>query len=173
MKILVLVQGTIHPEYHILDGASSCTWQTYNDPDVRIIPYYGCKDLEGNFINVFREQPKDGEFFYDKKFNKLVYGGMDHLLGFLQGSFRENRFAKDIDPRADRFINTLEYCLKHYEFDYVYRTSDSYYVDVRALKEFVSSGIFPTTKVYTGAIFSDAEHKKMDKDWCINFYSWE
>jgi hypothetical protein len=169
MKILVLVQGTIHPEYHILDGASSCTWQTYNDPDVRIIPYYGCKDLEGNFINVFREQPKDGEFFYDEKFNKLVYGGMDHLLGFLQGSFRENRFAKDIDPRADRFVNTLEYCLKHYEFDYVYRTSDSYYVDVRALKEFVSSGIFPTTKVYTGAIFSDAEHKKMDRDWCINF----
>lgn len=170
MKLLILVQGTIHPEYLVLDGASCSTWQIYNDPDIKIISYYGNKDLDGNIINVFRCQPKDEEVIYDDIFNKLIYGGQDfvrhfpeyQLIGF------EGSYSFTDEPRPVKRINTLEYCVKNFEFDYIYLTSDSYYIDVKKLKQFLLDKKVDTTKVYTGAIFSEEVNGKSPR-WCMNY----
>lgn len=153
LKIIILVQGTMHPEFLLLDNTSRATWQQYQDPDINIIPYYGCKDLNNNYLSTFNKVPKDKEFLYDKKFNMLIYGGRDYIKNFLDSGYAIQQFYPDIDPRPERWINTLGYILNNYNFDFIYRTCCSYYLDVYKLKNFIIKNLSNKKRVYTGSIF--------------------
>lgn len=145
----------MNPEYLLLDSASRLTWQQYQDEDIQIIPYYGCKDLNDNYLSVFHKEtiPLDDEFFYDERVNTLIYGGRDYVKNFPMSGYGINDYSPEVDPRLLRWVRTLDYCLKNFEFDFVFRTTDAYYVDVKKLKGLLEENYSGKTKIYTGATF--------------------
>ena len=161
MKLLILIQGTLHPEYFLLDTASRITWQQYQDDDVQILPYYGCTDLDGNYLSPLNRGaiPRNGKFCYDEKFNMLIYGGRDYVKNFPKSGYLNGNFTPDIDPRSNRWVETLEYCLENLNFDFVYRTCDSYYVDVKKLKLLLLNNFVGKKRIYTGSVFAATEGK--------------
>lgn len=157
MKILILSQGTKHPEYILIDSFSKATWQQIELQDVKIFSFYGCRGLDDQPLDQFPNIPDNGEIFVDEKNKELIYGGRDYIQGFPEDPFlpwKKRRFYPDLDPRNERFINVLEYCLKNIEFDFIYRTSDSYYVDVQEVKNHVLNKLPSSSKIYTGNIFT-------------------
>jgi hypothetical protein len=159
MKLLVLIQDTFHPEYSLVSYASRSTYQLYEDDDVMFLPYFGCKDDNGNLLDIFNyiESPKDKEIIYNSKFNYLIYGGVDYCPRYKEYKcnygFSTQTFYPDNDPRNERFINVLDYCIKNYDFDFIYRTTCAYYIDIKQLKENIENYFVNKTKVYTGSIF--------------------
>lgn len=145
----------MNPEYLLLDSTSRATWQQYQDEDIQIVPYYGCKDLNGNYLSVFHKEniPLDDQFYYDKRVNTLIYGGRDYVKDFPMSGGGTSNYSPEIDPRLLRWVRTLEYCLENFEFDFVFRTTDAYYVDVKKLKGLLEDNYKGKTKIYTGPTF--------------------
>ena len=121
-KTIVLNQSTLHPEYSLVDAACRVTWGMEEHEHVKIFHYYGNVSSNGNTIeDVFSCVPPKEGICIDK-FNRLVQNITDRI----------DVSAKDKkeDKRGERLIGALEYCLNNFEFDYIYRTTCTSYIDI-------------------------------------------
>ena len=155
MKILIIVQGTKHPHSLLVNSFTKATWMQTKIEDVEIYSFYGCYGYDGLPLDQYETIPEYGEIKLEG--NDIIYGGKDYIKGFPHDKslpWRTKTFYPDVDPRNERFINTLQYCYENFEFDFIYRTSDSYYVDVRELKNHIETRLPSHTSIYTGNVFT-------------------
>lgn len=155
-KLLILSQNTVHSQSLLMDMAGRLTWQMYEHPDIIIKPYYGSLD-RGKPIPVHFWGYQKGEI--GEAYGSIIYGGEDFIPLGPGGPFILGDFSKENDPRADRFIHILEYCVNKYEFDYMYRTGTGYYTDIAKLYKYLE--LLPDEKVYTGSVFCN----KTESPW--------
>ena len=72
MKTIILNQGTLHPDYQDVDNIACTTWGSTQNPDVKVINYYGKYDHNGDLTSKFSNLPEDGEILmYD---NVMICG---------------------------------------------------------------------------------------------------
>jgi len=155
MKILILSQSTKHPHFLLVDSFTKATWMQTKIEDVEIYSFYGCYDYDGTPLDQYETIPEPGQIRLEG--TNIIYGGRDYIKGFPDDPslpWRTKTFYPDVDPRSERFINTLQYCYENFEFDFIYRTGDSYYVDVRELKNHIKDNLPSDTKIYTGSVFT-------------------
>lgn len=160
-KCIVLVQGTSHPGYLDIDNAAINTWQRYHEDNIRVINYYGVLNRDGTIIERFATDIGQYETCESNDGKSIYYGGFDlvetpHYHG-------DGEYKYQGDPRPERFINTLEYCINNYEFDYIYRTGTTYYIDLIYLNELLKN---VPDSTYCGSVFCDTIHKP---GWFGNF----
>lgn len=117
-KVLILNQATVDPNYTVLDYLSRHTWTSNSHPDVRTIHYYGGYDSNHNPISKFPVVPRgETQLVGD---DILVCGTNDTLGDYF-------------DPRGEKLIMALEYCLKHFEWDFMLRICNTSYVHIPIL----------------------------------------
>ncbi|MCP4456863.1 MAG: hypothetical protein GY816_02370, partial [Cytophagales bacterium] len=134
-KIIILSQMTKDPSYQEIQNFSLRTWMNHNNPNVKIINYYGAFDCNGNIFQEFNKEIRKGQAEFINE-NTLVIGTYDKL---------NNSY---FDPRGEKFIIALEYCLKNLEFDFIFRISSTNYIDIQKLSKHLDS--LPRQKVYNG-----------------------
>ena len=142
MKTIILNQGTLHPDYQDVDNMAYTTWGSTQNPDVKVINYYGKYDHNGDLTSKFPNLPEDGEILmYD---NIMICGTYDYRY-----PLDHPHYIINPDARGEKFIMALEYCLKNFEFDYIQRISNTSYVDVKKMQLYLNE--FPRNKIYNGA----------------------
>jgi hypothetical protein len=122
-KILILNQATVDPSYTIIDYLSRHTWTLNSHPDVRTIHYYGGYDNNDNPISKFPLVPKGETQLID---DNILVCGINDTLG--------NYF----DPRGEKMIMAIEYCLKHFEWDFMLRICNTSYIHIPILHRVLS-----------------------------------
>ena len=161
-KTIVLNQSTLHPEYSFVDAACRVTWGMEEHEHVKIFHYYGNVSSNGNTIeDVFSCVPPKEGICIDK-FNRLVQNITDRI----------DVSAKDKkeDKRGERLIGALEYCLNNFEFDYIYRTSVTSYIDINKLYNYTL--LLNKEKIYNGPkYYLEDEWWSMDPNWKASFVS--
>ena len=142
MKTIILNQGTLHPEYEDVDNTAYTTWGSTQNPDVKVINYYGKYNHNGDLTSKFPNLPDDGEvLMYD---NIMICGTYDYRYPVSHPHYTTNH-----DARGEKFIMALEYCLKNFEFDYIQRISNTSYIDVEKMQLYLNE--LPRIKIYNGA----------------------
>ena len=142
MKTIILNQGTLHPDYQDVDNMAYTTWGSTQNPDVKVINYYGKYDHNVDLTSKFPNLPEDGEILmYD---NIMICGTYDYRY-----PLDHSHYTINPDARSRKFIMALEYCLKNFEFDYIQRISNTSYVDVKKMQLYLNE--FPRNKIYNGA----------------------
>lgn len=142
-KIIILNQATLHPNYQGVDDKGKETWRSTNNPDVRVINYYGKYESNGNLTTKFDVLPEDGDvLLYDT--NTLIIGTYDNTY-----PVEHPRHSIIPDARNEKLILALEYCINSFEFDYLLRICNTTYVDVDKMSYYFDT--LPRTKVYDGA----------------------
>jgi len=142
MKTIILNQGTLHPSYQSVDNAAYNTWGSTQNPDVRVIHYYGKYNHHNILTDRFPILPDDGNIILDNQ--TMVIGTYDTTY-----PSEHPRYDIIPDARNEKFILALEYCVKNFEFDYIQRISNTTYVDVEKMQLYLNE--FPKTKIYNGA----------------------
>lgn len=132
-KILILNQATTDQNYALIDGLSRTTWSRRNHPGVKTIHYYGGYDINHEPIKSLPGVPPRGEV--ELYGNTLVCGTNDVLGPYF-------------DPRGEKMIMAIEYCLKHFEWDFMLRICNTSYIDTFKLHKVMSS--LPKEKIYDG-----------------------
>ena len=132
MKTIILNQATLDPSYSGVDKAMRLTWQNIEHPDVKIINYYGS------------DTSSDRQCNYYPDLNNLIINVGDNKDTYID----ENGSEYEFDSRGEKFVLALEYCLKNFEFDYIYRISCTSYIDVHKMYNYLSS--LSREKVYNG-----------------------
>jgi hypothetical protein len=142
-KTIILNQATLHPDYRSVDDIAYTTWGSTKNPDVKVIHYYGKYNQYLNPTDKFPILPKDGEV--------LMIGNNIMVIGTYDCAYPKDhpRFPIIPDPRNEKFILALEYCLNNFEFDYIQRICNTTYVDVEKMQIFFNT--LPKTRVYDGA----------------------
>jgi hypothetical protein len=121
-KIIILNQCTTEPRWQEVDQLGQNTWGKVTHPDVKMFHYYGAFDSNGKPYDRFSNIPNRGEIAILP--NNIMVCGVEDVLG--------NYF----DPRGERYIMALEYCLNNFEFDYIYRTTCTSYIDIYKMYNF-------------------------------------
>ena len=142
MKTIILNQGTLHPSYQSVDNAAYNTWGSTQNPDVRVIHYYGKYNHYNILTDRFPILPDDGNIILDNQ--TMVIGTYDTTY-----PSEHPRYDIIPDARNEKFILALEYCLNNLEFDYIQRISTTSYVDVEKMQLYLNK--LPRTKIYNGA----------------------
>lgn len=144
-RVIIVNQSTFHPKYESIDTTSRETWGSQIIDDVDILNYYAAYDSEGEPIeHKFGTNPPLGE---DKRVgNVLLQGVRDWKAS------RPRRRGED--TRLLRFIRVLEYCVDNYEFDYIYRTGCTSYIDIKKLLKYLDK--VPKEKVYAGSAYCES-----------------
>jgi hypothetical protein len=143
MKTIILNQGTLHPDYQNIDTLAHTTWGSTQNPDVKVINYYGKYDYSWDLTNKFLELPEDGEIIMGEN-NTMIIGTYDTTY-----PPTHPRHSIILDTRNEKFILALEYCVKNFEFDYIQRICNTTYVDVEKMQLYLNQ--LPRTKIYNGA----------------------
>jgi hypothetical protein len=133
-KVLILNQATVDPSYNVMDYLSRNTWTLNSHPDVRTIHYYGGYDSNHNPINKFPVVPRGETQLID---NDILVCGTNDTLGDY------------FDPRGEKMIMAIEYCLKNFEWDFMLRICNTSYIHIPKLHKFLSK--LPKEKIYDGA----------------------
>lgn len=132
-KILILNQATTDPNYTIIDYLSRHTWTLNSHPDVKTIHYYGGYDTNHIPIKKFPIIPKGETQLVN---NDILVCGINDTLG------------PYFDPRGEKMIMAIEYCLKHFEWDFMLRICNTSYIDTFKLHKVMDS--LPKEKIYDG-----------------------
>ena len=159
-KIIILNQSTLHPKYSLIDAACRVTWGMEEHDHIKTFHYYGNVSSKGNIIeDIFSCTPEPGESCLDSN-NRLVQNIKDRVdVGAIN---------KSEDTRAKRLISAFEYCLKNYEFDYIYRVSCTSYIDLKKLYDY--SLTLGKEKIYNGPkYYLEDEGWAMDPNWKSSF----
>ncbi len=123
-KIIILNQCTIDPSYKDVDEAMRSTWQSIKHPYAihdghPLSPALTVEPI--TVINYYgSESLKDKQCTYSADTNTLIINIED-------------------DSQEEKFILALEYCLNNFEFDYIYKTSCTSYIDVIKMYDHISS----------------------------------
>jgi len=133
-KILILNQTTTASPYTIVDYLTKHTWTLNSHPDVKVIHYYGGYDINHNPIDKFPVVPRGEIQLID---NNILVCGTNDVLGDY------------FDPRGEKMIMAIEYCLKHFEFDFLFRMSNTSYIHIPTLHRVLSES--PTEKIHDGS----------------------
>jgi hypothetical protein len=159
-KTIILNQSTLHPKYSLVDAACRVTWGMEEHEHVKTFHYYGNVSSNGNIIeDIFDCVPLKEGICIDK-FNRLVQNITDRV--------NVSATDKREDKRGERLIGALEYCLNNFEFDYIYRTSVTSYVDINKLYNYTH--ILSKEKVYNGPkYYLENEGWAMDPNWKSSF----
>ena len=131
MKTIILNQGTLHPSYQSVDNAAYNTWGSTQNPDVRVIHYYGKYNHHNILTDRFPILPDDGNIILDNQ--TMVIGTYDTTY-----PSEHPRYDIIPDARNEKFILALEYCLNNFEFDYIQRISTTSYVDVEKMQLYLN-----------------------------------
>jgi hypothetical protein len=115
-KIIILNQATSDPRWQNIDQLGQNTWGKITHPDVKMFHYYGAFDMHHNPYDRFSNIPDRGKISILP--NNIMVCGINDCLG------------EYFDPRGERYIMALEYCLNNFEFDYIYRTTCTSYIDI-------------------------------------------
>lgn len=134
MKILILVLSYNQPPYDALMKAQQETWD-----------------------GVYTDQPHHTHTFY-------YYGGEEFRYKTVNAQSAELRFpcTDEYYYMAGKFKKALEFS-ELYEYDYIFRTNSSSYVNKKKLIEF--AGKLPKEKLYCGWTFNDSNH---DNGLCVS-----
>jgi hypothetical protein len=141
-KTIILNQGTLHPDYKNIDDVIYNTYGSTQNPDVKIITYYGKYNHHNILTDRFPMLPDDGNVILDNQ--TMVIGTYDTTY-----PSEHPRYNIIPDARNEKFILALEYCLNNLEFDYIQRISTTSYVDVEKMQLYLND--FPRIKIYNGA----------------------
>jgi hypothetical protein len=142
MKTIILNQGTLHPDYQNIDTLAHTTWGSTQNPDVKVINYYGKYNHHNILTDRFPILPDDGNIILDNQ--TMIIGTYDTTY-----PSSHPRYSIIPDTRGEKFILALEYCLNNFEFDYIQRISTTSYVDVEKMQLYLNQ--LPRTKIYNGA----------------------
>lgn len=134
MRVILLAQGTFHDSYQMINNASMETWMVSSHPNVKMFMY--CGNYGENGV-LYKDLIEPGCVEFGKE---LVCNCTDLSMGVDDD--------KTVDYRSVKFIEALEYCLQNYEFDYIFRTGNTSYVDVNGMYETIDK--LPRTGVYGG-----------------------
>jgi hypothetical protein len=156
-KIVILNQATVHPDWQYIDQAGQNTWGCTTHPDVKMFHYYGAFDSNHQPYSRFSNIPNRGEVIILPN-NIMVCGTNDGLGDYF-------------DPRGEKYILALEYCLNNFEFDYLYRTTCTSYVDIFKMHDYFSK-LDIKEKLYDGArnmynyqyFFVTSYHEMLSRD---------
>lgn len=158
-KTIILTLASISPEYSLVDAAYRTTWGMEEHTDIKIFPYYGNVSTNGNIIeDVFSCYPETDKTCLDNQ-GRLIHNCTDIV--------KVDAVDKSLDTRARRFIGALEYCLKNFEFDFIYRTSHTCYVDVNKLYSYTCN--FTPEKIYSGPRYFLENEWSMEPSWKSSF----
>jgi hypothetical protein len=135
-KILILNKSTTHPHWQNIDQSGQNTWGRTIHPDVKMFHYYGAFDSVHQPYSRFSSIPDRGEVIVLPN-NIMVCGTNDGLGDYFT-------------PLGEKFILALEYCVNNFEFDYVYRTTCTSYIDVFKMHNYFSK-LDVKEKLYDGA----------------------
>jgi hypothetical protein len=141
MKLIVLSQYTLDKRYEEISNLhNDYCLSKFIDLNIPTIKYCGSRayqniksdlDLNIDFNN------KPYKYIQDK--NQLYINCADLL-----------DYTDDIDPRGIKTYYAFKYLLEHFDFDILFRTNCTSYLDVNKIIE--ESKTLPHTKLYTGAI---------------------
>jgi hypothetical protein len=141
MKLIVLSQYTLDKRYEEISNLhNDYCLSKFIDLNIPTIKYCGSRayqttksdlDLDINFNN------NSYKYIQDK--NQLYINCADLL-----------DYTDDIDPRGIKTYYAFKYLLEHFDFDILFRTNCTSYLDVNKIIE--ESKTLPHTKLYTGAI---------------------
>jgi hypothetical protein len=124
-KIIILNQATIFHNYSQIDALSRTTWGLYKHPDVKCIHYYGAYDIDDRPVTGFPYIPAKGEVaMFDD--DRMLVGTND-----THGPY--------FDPRGEKMMLAYEYCLKHFDFDFILRICNTSYIDIEAMVKYFNS----------------------------------
>jgi hypothetical protein len=141
-KVLILNQSTLHPKYEEIEKLARSTWASINNPNVKIIHYYGKYDSSYNVTQKFEILPDDGKCILVD--NELIIGTYDDTY-----PINHDRRKINHDARNEKFILALEYCINNFQFDYILRISNTSYIDITKMYNYIST--LPKDKIYSGA----------------------
>lgn len=131
MKILIMVLSYNEHPFDELMKAQIDTWESVHTKDVGTVFYHG-----GNKEQKWTAYPNNG--FPDKVSYRLSVDATDSYYYM-----------------AEKFKEALDF-VKGWEYDFVFRTNSSSYVNKQKLVEFASR--FPSTGVYAGWTMKDTNH---------------
>ena len=167
MKILVLVLAKdASPWSEIELNGQEVTWKTANNPDIQVLRYVGVKNrrqfkmyiselywkinhrkLAGKLTTCTKEMTKRFNQYLNSVENQTV-----ESAGTLKIQVDDRYFLIGLKTLA-----AFEYVLSQYQFDFLYRTNISSYIDLDGLFEFAIS--LPQDDVYAGPL---AKHNGID-----------
>jgi hypothetical protein len=157
VKISVLLLTSQDTKYRrILENGALKTWMSKSPDGISIIPYRGkAISLKGRFLDQIREylrfSPLKGiqHFLDDQSFShrkiKSSRLGIDNCL--------ESDIPESIANVSLRFISAVKWMAENLEFDFLWHSNLSSYVNLEKLAETVS--IMDAKEVYGGVISSE------------------
>lgn len=135
-KVIILNQCTVDTDYYnITKIAESFTIKELNN-DILYINYIGGLD----------ENNEKFPFFHKYKFNKLYQKPFTNTLILDSKDLIDKK--NNYDPRGRKVLLAFEYCIKNFEFDFIYRTSCTCITQVDKLLNAINK--LDTKEVYTG-----------------------
>lgn len=122
-RVIILNQCTNHPKWGDVQIAQFDTWIKGNDfANVKILSYFPDPELD--------------RYAFHEEGVRLNYG-IDEDLEWVER-----------DPRNERFIKALEYCVLNYKFDYILRTGSTCYIVIDKLLAYLDE--IKSNRIYTG-----------------------
>lgn len=131
MKILILVLSYNSPPFDVLMRTQQESWDSVKEEGIRTVYYHG-------------GLPKQG----DLKFS------LRHSNPYSSWERVEFDITDEYYYMAGKFREALRYT-QDWEYDYIFRTNSSSYVNKKELVEFAKT--LPTEKLYAGWTFVDSE----------------
>lgn len=140
MKLLVLSQHTLNPNYHEISNLQfNYCLKPLIAQKIPVLRYVGAINPDETIQKNVKDKLDNSIYFFDPK---------EHFLHIKCKDLEES--SPKLDPKGYKTYYAFKYALENYDFDILFTTTCTSYLDYKTILE--SSYSLPTSKLYTGAI---------------------
>jgi hypothetical protein len=137
-NIILLNQCTVDSSYDEITKTQYEFCLKKHPDNIMVINYYGGFDKNNNLYPQFINKPINKIFQEDGRWI-LILECQDIV-----------NHDKNFDPRGEKQLFAFEYCLKNFEFDFIFRINCTCYVNFTNLNNYINNLKHNSTHIYTG-----------------------